>query len=561
MAGYVLGLNSQPKNGGQLVDTIVLNPDDPNAQDVPLSFSGVVRSSDGTTFANSVVQLHSTPRTTTADAQGRFFFFDVESGEHTLTITDENGSQLAQGSIVLDNAASNAGLALSGKNEYSFSVPTDTLLVEISVVVGASSNTLSIDQGSFAIVQQGGVVTTSKGTETVPADGVVLTPQGTSVLAGGVVNVPFGGVILGNGVLVSPDGTVTGKNGTAGTLPQGVTLSDGKAVLTLPDGTNVNLADSTAKMPDGTMVGNDNTITLPDGSIIDNGADALITPGGTRISGDGTITLSNGTKVDPSVPGTLADGTVVSADGTVTLPDGTVISAGGAVTTPGGKSVLPPSGGGTVVGAETAHPIGATGSADTTASSGATGTSGATDSGGTTGTTTGGTTPVTPPTPSEPEPQPDPGTDVPLANMITAAENGISWTQLSTINLFSANNSAADGKLYPGVSGSYAFTVANPQAFAVRFTLTLAEAAHAAGAIPFEYRLKSGTTYLAGSGSSWLSANALDDALVNLAAGGSTAYTLEWRWPLEGNDALDTAIGQNGTSHTVSITIRAEQVV
>lgn len=145
-------------------------------------------------------------------------------------------------------------------------------------------------------------------------------------------------------------------------------------------------------------------------------------------------------------------------------------------------------------------------------------------------------------------------------------QNGVSWTQLTAINLFADSNSAIAGKkLYPGVSGSYAFNVSNPGPSGVTFIMRIAETAHDAGSIPLEYRLKrtGAASYIAGSATSYLTPAQLSLAAASLDAGESIGYTLEWRWPFEsGNDALDTALGSNANrDHLVTVTIHVEQTV
>lgn len=143
-------------------------------------------------------------------------------------------------------------------------------------------------------------------------------------------------------------------------------------------------------------------------------------------------------------------------------------------------------------------------------------------------------------------------------------QGGISWTQLTTVDLFTSNNSLVTGKIYPGVEGRYTFKVYNPNDYTVAFAMRLQEEEHTAGSIPLEYKLKlTDGAYLAGSLTTWLTPQQLGQVLAELPAGQEISYTLQWRWPYEsGKDALDTAIGSDADpEHRIKITIQAEQKV
>lgn len=139
----------------------------------------------------------------------------------------------------------------------------------------------------------------------------------------------------------------------------------------------------------------------------------------------------------------------------------------------------------------------------------------------------------------------------------TESDPAKSWTQLSTIKLFGEGNT----KLYPGIKGSYQFRVSNPNSYDISFIMSLDEANHSAGKLPLIYRLKRGDSYIAGDINTWLTPIQMSIDAVNITSGTSDNFTLEWQWPYNGNDALDTAIGSSADKeHAVTISMHIEQV-
>ena len=64
-----------------------------------LSIYGVVRYTDGTPCINHTVEMHSTPKTTQTGQDGSFFFYDVEYGDHQLSVLDRDGREKASVSL------------------------------------------------------------------------------------------------------------------------------------------------------------------------------------------------------------------------------------------------------------------------------------------------------------------------------------------------------------------------------------------------------------------------------------------------------------------------------
>ena len=60
-----------------------------------LSIYGIVSYTDGTPCAGHTIELHSTLQTTQTGADGSFFFYNVERGDHTLAVLDADGREKA----------------------------------------------------------------------------------------------------------------------------------------------------------------------------------------------------------------------------------------------------------------------------------------------------------------------------------------------------------------------------------------------------------------------------------------------------------------------------------
>lgn len=93
----------------------------------------------------------------------------------------------------------------------------------------------------------------------------------------------------------------------------------------------------------------------------------------------------------------------------------------------------------------------------------------------------------------------------------------------------------------PGTHGSFSFTLKNVSevnaTYAIDYTITETED------IPVQFRVKLDS----GSFSAW--ADSLDDVAATAIAmtNGQAVYTIEWQWVIDGDNAVDTALGVVGT--------------
>lgn len=139
-------------------------------------------------------------------------------------------------------------------------------------------------------------------------------------------------------------------------------------------------------------------------------------------------------------------------------------------------------------------------------------------------------------------------------------ESGVTWSQQAEIDLFRPLDGSADRLIAPGTEGHYLFRLENGRSGKVRFTLAIQEGSFH---VPLEYRITDGKRPSV-EYSPWktasVDAETVSDGL-ELEAGKDGYYRIEWRWPFDGDDTVDTALGvQADRTYTLKLTIRAEDV-
>ncbi len=137
-------------------------------------------------------------------------------------------------------------------------------------------------------------------------------------------------------------------------------------------------------------------------------------------------------------------------------------------------------------------------------------------------------------------------------------ESGVTWSQQAEIDLFRPLDGSANRLIAPGSEGHYLFRLENGRSGRVRFTLAIQEGSFH---VPLEYRITDGKRPLV-EYSPWktasVEAETVSDGL-ELEAGEDGYYRIEWRWPFDGDDAVDTALGGRADrTYTLKLTIRAE---
>lgn len=563
IVGYNLGNRTSKPGLGRIIDTIVLDSKGgTDTTSVRLALSGKVVYNDDTPFAFGTVELHSRPRTAVTDEQGFFCFHNTEQGEHSLSIVDASGNILATTAISLSKEGSPdmASLEQNGAGEYEISVPPDMALVKVELTIDEISGALTIREDSLTVITNTGTVVTAYGSVN-SFNGPVMTSYGIVVLPDYTIVIPNSGIILSDGSFVSMDGSVELTDGTVIknneiiNLPNGEIVAADNTTLTLSDNTVIDLVKGETKLPNGTVVNRENSVSpkmaeseeilaetpTPTFAGRDTPVITPETPISTELLIPSTTPLPSLTqspsispKLSPTMKPELSPAVEINPSITAEVKDDIPENI------PEITNELTPT---------------ITPKAEPTVSL--------------TPFPTPYSTQIHIPKAASPVRIDDSGNSLSEWKEPVILADSISWTQVSTIELFDMNigpdmEDDIGGKIYPGVEGYYGFEIYNPNTYAVKFDMKIEDAVHTAGSIPFIYRLIKVTDiediYIAGDETTWLSAEDLATIFAELDSGERGGYILEWKWPYEGNDEHDTALGTDALSdHYISITIHVEQ--
>lgn len=115
-----------------------------------------------------------------------------------------------------------------------------------------------------------------------------------------------------------------------------------------------------------------------------------------------------------------------------------------------------------------------------------------------------------------------------------------------------------DVRIRPGSSGDYDFVLDNPHNVTIEYSFSLSELYNGEyiGKFPLEYRIKMNNILL-GTGE-WVPANELKFDDLHILPESSQIFTLEWRWPFEGDNELDTFFGQSNGKYQLVFSLTAE---
>ncbi len=240
--GYVLGRNVGNPPLGQIIDAIILEPEEPDGE-TALHLAGQVVYSDGKPAAGRTLELHSDPVTTISGSGGAFLFHNVSQGEHTISILNADGSKAAERKInvVRDTSSNNASIKLQDNGEYIVEIAVDIRVLEIEIELDEQSLTI---HSAFSYATKDGMVTTPAGTASVK-DGVIVTPQGNVFLPDGSMVFPGADKTDATHVILPDDTLLINKP----VLREGIDISP-EGVVTLPDGTIIEPGGH-IKKPDG----------------------------------------------------------------------------------------------------------------------------------------------------------------------------------------------------------------------------------------------------------------------------------------------------------------------
>lgn len=140
----------------------------------------------------------------------------------------------------------------------------------------------------------------------------------------------------------------------------------------------------------------------------------------------------------------------------------------------------------------------------------------------------------------------------------------VSWTQLSTIDLFYNRTAGVQAEIAPGSAGYYRFQLKNTRARALTLNLTLSEGKQLH--LPLQFTLTplnakgEKQTALAVKGA-FRDGSATLELATGIDGKDTVTYQLDWVWPFEsGDDPADTRLGEAGGLYTLYLNIYAEEV-
>lgn len=555
VAGYLLGKRAGQKPAGQIIDTILLTPDETAAR-TRTHITGRIFYSDGSPAAGRHIELHSDPVSTVTDSDGRFLFPNVSFGDHTITVYNQDGSVDAKQPVTISPDKDEQGVIITrdSNQDYAITVAVDIRILELVIELDDGQITLQPDTKLYA--DDRGWITTPYGTAST-SSGVIVTPGGAVHLPDGTIVIPnssgnAAAVILPDDTVIYPNGQITGN---------GYTIE--------PDGT-VTLSDETCISPDGTITLPSSEVQAPgeNGVIINN--EAVIPIGGNA----SPIQERQSEDDSPSETAGVPEGNSPSAnsntdagldafpyDPTPSLSPADPAPSGGSEPSAGGGGPKPGSGG--HGGSHSGNTEGSTGNTEPGTES----TEASTES---TEASTESTEASTESTEASTE-----STEVSTESTEASTESGdgeltfwgnvkdsahyTPWNQGDIIDLFYNRTSGLTEKVAPGSSGFYRFQLKNTLSTELNLTLDISE-----GEIHLPLRIT--LTPLKTNGGK-ITSQAVSGSVTNgkltlqdtIGANEFITYQLDWEWPFAGNDTADTAIGENGGIYTLQLLIHAEE--
>lgn len=130
-----------------------------------IDLKGRVIYTDTSPFVNGLISMESEPRYTRTDADGYFFFLDVEEGPHTISVLDEAGNVLAKCEILIERApdlenmpeVKDVELIRLPDGTFVFQVAVDVKVLEITLFLkrDADGNLPGPDRIELGLVQTG----------------------------------------------------------------------------------------------------------------------------------------------------------------------------------------------------------------------------------------------------------------------------------------------------------------------------------------------------------------------------------------------------------------------
>ena len=129
------------------------------------------------------------------------------------------------------------------------------------------------------------------------------------------------------------------------------------------------------------------------------------------------------------------------------------------------------------------------------------------------------------------------------------------YVYLQRLEIFKNAAFQMEEKIAPGSSNVYQFVVHNSTNARIKYDINMIEVNDKN--ITMLYRLKKNDSYVI---SNWVSVNDLKNITSTLDSSNSDTYQLEWKWPYEGNDNIDTLAGTSIDSNyklNINVSFRA----
>ncbi|MBR5558829.1 MAG: hypothetical protein IKU72_01115 [Oscillospiraceae bacterium] len=153
----------------------------------------------------------------------------------------------------------------------------------------------------------------------------------------------------------------------------------------------------------------------------------------------------------------------------------------------------------------------------------------------------------------------------------TTNEDGTNpWATMTPVEIFRTSYSEdgytvtvqsgnGDKIIAPGTENKYTFKLKNNASALMDYTVSMEATIQPAGiTIPVEGRMsRYDGLWVAGGEDSYVDITAMNGQLdqASLHGGRFVYYTLDWRWPFDGNDELDTLLGDMAAHEDISLTI------
>ena len=151
------------------------------------------------------------------------------------------------------------------------------------------------------------------------------------------------------------------------------------------------------------------------------------------------------------------------------------------------------------------------------------------------------------------------------------------WTEDTDIEIFKTTYTDNQGKivvlgsnsnkvLAPGTSNTYTFTLKNTSLYEIEYSVKFeATFLNELLTIPIKVKLKEGDEYILGSDEAYQDVTGLNqiDQTKKLQAEKEISYTLQWMWEFEGNDEIDTVLGnlaEGNAGLTIGIKTQSRQI-